>query len=374
MNITASICTDIYAIFLLMTIIWLANMNPIGDKYINKIYISVSKLTIILLVLEIFTVLIGHSNNSKLVIPHRIANVMGFSFSPVVPYLLSNFLNGKKKGIKDILFSILLYFNIIMCIISYSTGWIFFVDDHNQYYRGKLFLIPMIISVFFYVRLLMKVKKIINDNKNEVNKFIVLIIFLPMLGAILQILFKDILLIWGNMAVSLVLYYILMRELQFRYDSQTGIKNRLAFEKAMKKYIEADKNAAIVVLDINFLKRINDKYGHKVGDDVIINAARIIQNSFTNIGEAFRIGGDEFCVICEEITQEKLDVALTKLDELINRANKDRIVKIEMAYGYDFYDKNENENIYSIFSKADHAMYEHKSILKGLYGRRSTDN
>ena len=332
-----------------------------------------SVLTIVLLVLEILTVLIGLSNNTNLVIPHRIANVLGFALCPVVPFILSNCNNYEKNGLKNRFHAIPLYINAIMCIISYWTGWIFFVDDRNQYYRGNLFLIPMIISVFYFIRLLMDVKKSIFYNKNENNKFTILIFFLPMIGAILQITFKDILLIWGNMAISLVLYYILLRELQFRYDAQTGIKNRLAFEKEMEKYIKISKNAAIVVLDINYLKRINDKYGHKEGDEVIINAAKIIQKSFISIGDAFRIGGDEFCVICKETTKELVDAALIKLEELLTEINKERTIKIEMAYGYDFYRKSENESIYSIFSKADYAMYNHKANSKGLYGRRVTD-
>ena len=91
MTITASICTDIYAMIFLCIIIWLANRNPIGNKYNNKIYISMSVLTIVLLVLEILTVLIGLSNNNNLVIPHRIANILSFTLCPVVPFILSNF-------------------------------------------------------------------------------------------------------------------------------------------------------------------------------------------------------------------------------------------------------------------------------------------
>lgn len=364
MTITASICTDIYAIIMLFITIWLANRNPIGNRSNNKIYISMSVLTIALLVLEILTVLIGLSTNSNLVIPHRIANVLGFTLSPVVPFILLNCYYGKNKALKNRLHAILLCINATMCIISYRTGWIFFVDDRNQYYRGELFLIPMIISTYYFVALVIDVIKSIGDIRTENNKLMISLYFFPMIGAILQIAFKDILLIWGSMAISLVFYYILLRELQFRYDAQTGIKNRLAFDKEMGKYINSGKNAAIVVLDINYLKRINDRYGHKEGDAVIINAARIIKESFISIGEAFRIGGDEFCVICEETTKESVDAALINLEELLTEINKERTIKIEMAYGYDFYRKSENESIYAIFSKADYAMYDHKANSK----------
>lgn len=373
-NITASISTDILAVIALCLTICLANRNPAVNNYKNKIYISVSVLTIVLLVLEILTILMGLSTSNKLVIPHRIANIMGFSLSPVVPFIfLFFYYNNEKRISHNSFLAIPLYFNAIMCILSYKTGWIFFVDAQNQYSRGNLFLLPMIISVFYYVLIMIAVKKNTDEYKVDNEKILVLIFFMPMLGAILQIIFKDLLLIWGSMAISLLLYYILLRELQFKHDAQTGIKNRLAFEKEMEQYIKDDKNVAIVVLDINNLKKNNDKYGHKAGDETIFYAAKIVQESFTSIGKTFRIGGDEFCVICEEITKESVDSALAKLESLLTKLNEKRTVKVEIAYGYAFYTKNESESIYSIFTQADKAMYEHKAKLKGFYGRRIND-
>lgn len=364
MNITASIYTDIYAIIILLITMFLTIKNPVGDKSSNNRYISMLALTMILLVLEIFTVLMSLSSSRTLVIPHRIANVLGFALSPVVPFILSCLPSSKKRRFKTMFLHLPLLINIIMCVLSYKTGWIFFVDNNNKYSRGDLFLIPMIISAFYFVFLMLDIRKSIINYKNENNKLIILICFLPIIGAVLQIAFKDILLIWGNMAISLVVYYILLSEIQFRYDPQTGVKNRLAFEKEMKKYSKNEKDMAIVVLDINCLKIINDKYGHKEGDNVIINAAHIIKKSFIDIGETFRIGGDEFCVICEDATKGGIEAALTKFEVLLAIVNKDRKIKIQVAYGYDSFRKGEDESIFSVFSKADSAMYDHKARCK----------
>ncbi|NMB44138.1 MAG: GGDEF domain-containing protein [Clostridiales bacterium] len=370
MAITASIYTDIYAIIMLIITIWLASKNPIGNKTANRIFVSMLMLTIVLLLLEISTILMGLSNESKFVVPHRIANVLGFSLSPLVPFILSGYPSDKKRRIKNKYYVIPLYINIIMCLMSYKTGWIFFVDETNNYYRGDLFLIPMLTSTFYFINLLVYIKRNITNYKNEYNKLINLMCFLPMVGAILQIAFEDLLLVWGSMAISLVIYYMILREIQFRYDPQTGIKNRLAFEKEMKKYISSGKSASIIVLDINNLKIINDKYGHKEGDDLIISAAKIIKESFLNLGEAFRIGGDEFCVICEGTRRVKVENAIERLEELIAKTNKNRTIKIDLAYGYDFYRKDKGDSIYSVFSKADSAMYVHKAKSKGLYNRK----
>ena len=370
---TASISTDVLAIVALCFTIYLAKRNPIVNNYKNKIYMSAAVITIILLILEITTILMELSSNNNLLIPHRIANIMGFSLSPAVPFIFSFFNNKENRIVHNRILAVPLFFNAFMCVLSYKTGWIFFVNAQNQYSRGNLFLLPMIISMFYFVLMIIAINKNTAEYEIDDKKVLISVFVMPILGTILQIIFRDLLLIWGTVSISLLLYYIFLRELQFKYDVQTGIKNRSAFEKEMERYLKGDKNAALIVLDINNLKRNNDKYGHKAGDETIVHAAKIIEESFIGIGETFRIGGDEFCVICEEIPMDLVDTALSKLDHLLTEINEKRNVKIVLAYGYASYNKNESESIYSIFAQADKAMYGHKAKLKGFYGRRIDD-
>jgi len=371
----ASISTDVLAIIALCFTIYFAKRNPVVNIYNNKIYISVSVITIILLILEIMTVLMELSSSKQLVMPQRIADIVGFSLSPVVPFIFLFFNNNREKGIiKNSILAVPLFLNAFMCILSYKTGWIFFINAQNQYLRGDLFILPTIISGFYFGLIIIALLKNTAEYEIDDKRILISILLLPILGTILQILFRDLLLIWGSVSISLLLYYIFLRELQFKQDVQTGIKNRSAFEKEMEQYLKSGKNAAIVVLDINNLKRNNDKYGHKAGDETIFLAANILQESFMGIGTAFRIGGDEFCVICEEISMELVDSALSKLEHSLTRINEQRNFQIKLAYGYAVYTKNESESIYSIFAQADKAMYEHKAKLKGFYGRRDDDS
>lgn len=370
----ASISNDILSVVALCFTVYFAKRNIFINKYKNKIYISASVITIILAILEVTTILIESLSGNKLVIPHRIINIIGFSLSPAVPFILSFLRSNKKKGIShDILLAIPLLFNVFMCILSYETGWVFFVNAQNQYSRGSLFLLPTIISMFYFVFVIIGVVRNVVEYEIDDKKVLVLILSIPILGTILQILFKELILIWGSVSISLLLYYIFLRELQFKFDVQTGIKNRSAFEKEMEQYLKDDKNAAIVMLDINNLKIINDKYGHKAGDEAIINTAKAIRESFMDIGKVFRIGGDEFCVICQEASRELVDKALYNLDNLLIAINQKCTNKIAIAYGHAFYTKNASESIYSTLAQADKAMYTHKAKLKGFYGRRIDD-
>ena len=75
-------------------------------------------------------------------------------------------------------------------------------------------------------------------------------------------------------------------------------------------------------LDINFLKKVNDEYGHAEGDRHIINASHIIRESFENIGESFRTGGDEFIVITKSCDEREVEKSVSKMEKSVLSYNK----------------------------------------------------
>ena len=317
---TTSISTDVLAIVALGFTIGLARRNPVVNTYKNRIYISAAVITIVLLLLEIATIMMAQSADSQLVIPHRLANVIGFALSPLVPFIFVFFNNHKVRIVRHRFLTAPLYFNALLSILSYRTGWIFFVDAQNHYSRGSLFLLPLLVSLFYFGLIVAAVFGDAADYESDDKRVLLPILLLPLVGIVVQILFKELLLIWGSTSIALILVYIFLREQQFKLDVPTGMKNRAAFEKEMEQYLQANKTAALVVLDINNLKRQNDKFGHEAGDETIFQVAKILQECFAGVGVPFRIGGDEFCVICEEVSPEVLADALAEMERLLAAA------------------------------------------------------
>ena len=100
-------------------------------------------------------------------------------------------------------------------------------------------------------------------------------------------------------------------------DSLTGAKSRHAYvelEMKMDESISYKKltKFAVVVFDINGLKKINDTLGHEYGDMLIIDAAGIMRNVFST-EHVFRIGGDEFIVVIENKTQKDTFLSVSEL-------------------------------------------------------------
>ncbi len=153
-------------------------------------------------------------------------------------------------------------------------------------------------------------------------------------------------------------------------DGLTKLENRLAFtEYETELAMRGDGRCLILQLDINFLKKVNDGYGHVEGDRIICGAADVIRESFGSAGRTFRTGGDEFIVILEGMDSGKLLETFEKEEkhflELVEAFNqKEELpVPLSIAYGYAEYvcgsgSPEQQERL------ADARMYEHKKKLK----------
>lgn len=149
-------------------------------------------------------------------------------------------------------------------------------------------------------------------------------------------------------------------------DALTGVKNKYAYYDAEKQLdLQIEKNDhpcfAIVICDVNSLKTINDTKGHKEGDRYIQNACTTICRVF-KFSPVFRIGGDEFTVICQGHDYEHIDELLEEM-KAANSENE-KVNEVQIAYGMSKYEAD--ENVETVFERADKLMYEHKAKMKGL--------
>ena len=364
MNLKFFLGNDILSIISLCYVIALAKQNIVNCEKKNKLYIVACLFTIITIVMEIISRNIANLDGYRYYIIHihTLINFIGFSLIPAVPFILIfSYYNGDNKLLNYfIIFPVV--FNVLICIISVFNGCVFSVDSNNIYMRGPLFMVPVIIGITYFFLLISFIKNGIMDYGKDERIFLWSIFIIVACSSFFQILIKDLYILWSSVSLALVLYYIFLRELEIKYDSITGIKNRFAYENDIKKY-KNNENVAIVMFDLNNLKLINDNNGHCNGDKVINASARIIKDSFKGIGVPYRIGGDEFCVICKNVSKKLIDESLLKLTIGLDEINKSSNIKIGLAFGFSFFKEN-NENIYDVIENADIAMYKHKAKLK----------
>ena len=164
--------------------------------------------------------------------------------------------------------------------------------------------------------------------------------------------------------------YLAMDEIAHK-DSMTGVKNKTAYKEATdlldKKILLEDANFCIVMVDVNFLKRVNDTYGHERGNEYLINACKLTCGVFGK-ENVYRIGGDEFVVIIEgeKVSLCKYFVAQFKSEMEHKQSNLslNPWEKVSAAVGMAVYEPANDKTSDEVFKRADKEMYENKLAMK----------
>lgn len=154
-------------------------------------------------------------------------------------------------------------------------------------------------------------------------------------------------------------------------DALTGVRNRMAYEDYVKRLewrmADGYRDFGFAMVDLNYLKRINDTYGHERGNIAIQRCCQLVCSVFLH-SPVYRIGGDEFVVILEhrdlENAPELIATFNEKLEEYANDETLAPWEKTSAAIGYAVFDEEKDSTIANVFMRADKSMYERKSQMK----------
>lgn len=143
-------------------------------------------------------------------------------------------------------------------------------------------------------------------------------------------------------------------------DGLTGLYNRRYFEEYLKKEVTRAKRInqpfSVIGLDLDFLKRINDKYGHAYGDMAIKAIADVLKSNARSIDTAARMGGEEFNIILPGVTSEGAMIAAERIRRAIESTELDTIGHITASIGVATFPEH-SDNIEDILELTDQAMY-----------------
>lgn len=163
-------------------------------------------------------------------------------------------------------------------------------------------------------------------------------------------------------------------------DALTGLYNRA---KCQQIFEILDKNFgdyAIISIDMNGLKTVNDKYGHNEGDRLIKTFAEVFKETFTGVGTAIRVGGDEFMAIVRSEHVADVNDAISNMKDLEKERSEKLPVPLEVAYGVAYkheflkhgFSEIEEANIEAekVYHLADERMYAMKASMKSKLVRK----
>lgn len=163
-------------------------------------------------------------------------------------------------------------------------------------------------------------------------------------------------------------------------DMLTGLYNRQGLAKKIDEHSNCNNSMAILYADLDNFKYYNDTFGHDVGDVVLVEFAKIFNSVSDKIGYAVRYGGDEFLIVLNNVTKEKVFEVADKIYEKISDGfievvskyiNQDvnipRNKLVSCSIGIAISNGSDNESMIKTLQKADKALYYMKKNKKGSY-------
>lgn len=145
-------------------------------------------------------------------------------------------------------------------------------------------------------------------------------------------------------------------------DMLTGLSNRRAAQKELDAYIhrsQIDKQPlSVALMDIDHFKRINDQYGHQVGDDVLIDFARVLKDTLRPSDRIYRWGGEEFLIVFPQTNQEFSSAVCSRLLESLAKHSFSSVGSVTASIG--LASMGWDESSVHVVQRADECFYEAK--------------
>ena len=148
---------------------------------------------------------------------------------------------------------------------------------------------------------------------------------------------------------------------QAEHDPLTGIMNRGAFEHLRQQLKASAKPLALLLVDVDKFKLINDGYGHETGDLVLKKVANLLVENFRVSDYPARIGGDEFAVIMTDVTADMQSVIEGKIYGMnhVLQNPTDGLPKVSLSVGAAFSDNGFTDELYALTDSALYQVKEH---------------
>lgn len=149
-------------------------------------------------------------------------------------------------------------------------------------------------------------------------------------------------------------------------DELTGLSNRRRCEETLLDLKQRAVPYAVLSLDMNFLKKVNDSLGHEKGDALLKRFSDMLMEVYGLHGTVGRMGGDEFIVIMPEVSKEEAEKLISHMKATMLKMNVNTMqLKLSTAYGLAMSDEvSKEQDAHAVYRLADERMYENKRQSK----------
>lgn len=286
-------------------------------------------------------------------------NCIGFGATPLLLILESDLYQEHRRKLPWHYIPAVL--NGIFVLLSPFRSSIFWVTENNEYLRGPYFNIYLCAFLFSIVYSAVMKLLLVKTLPPVLSVKIIASSSVVLFGALYQVLHPQFHITWLGMSIYFSLVYSFLKEMDGLMDQLTGLLNQNTFHQVALQETYADlksSRSAVVVLDIDHFKQINDTLGHQQGNEYLRQAAKLLKLAFGAYHRIFRIGGDEFAVILSRTCEEEVRQYLEKLEQLMEKSRQKDEHFPTISYGYAF--ESPQCGIEQAIKLADMRMYHSK--------------
>ncbi|XMB72277.1 GGDEF domain-containing protein [Mycoplasmatota bacterium WC30] len=371
MNFYDSFVLNIYSFILLMILFITIYVKKEGFKYSSRLLRGIIGATCIMLVIEILSWTFDGIDASYARVFNYFFNAVFFVLGTAVVGLFAcyvDYMNFKsRERLKQRFYYMHVFvFSLVLITINFFYPIVFSINAVNVYQREPFMMLGFISTFLLLGYILIMTYR----NRKNIEKQILLstyvFLLVPFIGGLLQMLFFGILIMWAFVGLGVVIAYIYTETISNSKDYLTKLYTRLIANEYLEHLLHQNETLTLILFDLDDFKEINDNFGHKEGDNVLIAFAHFLRLTAPIGATISRIGGDEFLVMYKGDTDYEISYFLSKLKDkthMYNKAHKD--IEIKYSVGYTCRKKDGINDADELFILCDKLMYKEKAVHKG---------
>ncbi len=370
MTLSYNIVINGFSIAILLLVIIYYERN--GDKASRhtRLFLAMLKIGVALMVVDSMGRFDGHPDTIYPMI-NGVGNFLLFVLAPVLPslwlYYVYYYISPDGKVTKHINLSVIMInaSNFVLVIASQFNGWYYSIDAMNLYQRGPLYVIGPMLT--FYLLLTATAYVLLNKSKIQHTHFFPFLVFpvAPFIGTILQTMIYGYPFALMGLIFSVLMIAFFAQSIETNVDYLSGVYNRKRLEGYLHRKIATSSSSntfSAIMADVNGLKKINDTFGHTVGDEALVTISSLLRSILRSNDFVARYGGDEFCIILDTSNEQTLIRVVNKIKRQLAAYNEMSLkpYTIGLSMGYAVYDPNSGMNEKEFYNTIDALMYEDK--------------
>lgn len=279
---------------------------------------------------------------------------------------LAYYLNGSISKVSRRLLNATVSIGLLILVINFFYPIVFSINEENLYSREKFYSFFLIIDYLLVINSLFTYYK--SKRNGGILKFFPIWVYIVpiFMGGVVQSLFYGISVVPTSIAISIAgILASLQNEMIYR-DALTGVFNRAYLDYKLNKFAKRPNKQRItgLMLDLNGFKKINDDFGHSVGDEALIATTRLLQKAVGSHGLVIRYAGDEFIVLINTHDDDETQTHIDRIQRLFEKYNQENEKPYKLSASIGSHKLNlKEESVDTFINTIDSRMYENKKAF-----------